>query len=301
MTVLLWILLAAAVLMTGMGFFLAHFSMTIRRQTLEEARKWQEAHYDISWYDGMEKQDYLYTSYDGYVLHAQLLIHPRHTDRCVLISHGYTDNHIGSLKYTKMYLDLGYNVLLYDLRGHGENEKTFCTYSIRESRDLDGLIRDARQRFPQFRVFGIHGESLGSATSAACMQYHPDIDFAVLDCGFSEIISVMQRGLQGMHLPPWMVHVASVCAKVRYGYYFHEMRPVDALTGNKVPMLFIHGAEDDFILPVHSERMHQATEGYSAVHLVAGAGHAASVLTAPEEYKKAVQDFFRAVNVDFDE
>ena len=33
MTVLLWILLAAAALMTGMGFFLAHFSMTIRRQT----------------------------------------------------------------------------------------------------------------------------------------------------------------------------------------------------------------------------------------------------------------------------
>ena len=177
MTVLLWILLAAAALMTGMGFFLAHFSMTIRRQTLEEARKWQEEHYDISWYDDLKKENYLYTSYDGYDLHVQLLLNARNADRCVLISHGYTDNHIGSLKYTKMYLDLGYNVLLYDLRGHGENQKTFCTYSIRESRDLEGLIRDARKRYPQFKTFGIHGESLGSATSAACMQYHPDIDW----------------------------------------------------------------------------------------------------------------------------
>ena len=116
MTVLLWILLAAAALMTGMGFFLAHFSMTIRRQTLEEARKWQEEHYDISWYDDLKKENYLYTSYDGYDLHVQLLLNARNSDRCVLISHGYTDNHIGSLKYTKMYLDLGYNVLLYDLR-----------------------------------------------------------------------------------------------------------------------------------------------------------------------------------------
>ena len=301
MTVLLWILLAAAALMTGMGFFLAHFSMTIRRQTLEDARKWQEEHYDISWYDDLKKENYLYTSYDGYDLHVQLLLNARNADRCVLISHGYTDNHIGSLKYTKMYLDLGYNVLLYDLRGHGENQKTFCTYSIRESRDLEGLIRDARKRYPQFKTFGIHGESLGSATSAACMQYHPDIDFAVLDCGFSEITSVMQRGLQGMHLPPWMVHVASVCAKIRYGYYYHQMRPIDALAGNKVPMLFIHGAEDDFILPMHSERMHQATEGYSEVHLIPGAGHAASVLTAPEDYKKIVREFFRTIHVGFDE
>ena len=109
----------------------------------------------------------------------------------------------------------------------------------------------------------------------------------------------MQRGLQGMHLPPWMVHVASVCAKIRYGYYYHQMRPIDALAGNKVPMLFIHGAEDDFILPMHSERMHQATEGYSEVHLIPGAGHAASVLTAPEDYKKIVREFFRTIHVGF--
>ncbi|MBQ9198105.1 MAG: alpha/beta fold hydrolase [Clostridia bacterium] len=291
-----WIVLAAiCALLVALGFFLAKFSMSIRRQTLEQARAWQAEHYDIAWYDGLEKQDYTIQSDDGYTLHVELLRNPAPSDRYVLISHGYTDNRFGSLKYTRIYLELGFNVILYDLRGHGENEPTFCTYSIRESRDLDTLIRDSRRRYPDAALVGIHGESLGSATSAACLRFKPAIDFVVADCGFSEITSVMQRGLRGMHLPGCLVHLVSLCARIRYGYWIHDMRPIDSLADNTVPMLFIHGEKDDFILPAHSQAMQKATKGYSEIHLIPGAGHAASVLTAPEDYKRYVTDFLNKI------
>lgn len=291
-----WIILAVlCVLFVALGFFLADYSMKIRRQTLEQARKWQSEHYDISWYDTIKKQDYTVQSYDGYVLHVQKIFNPQPTDRYMLISHGYTDNHIGSLKYTRMYLELGFNVILYDLRGHGENEPTFCTYSIRERRDLEALIRDSRARYPEAKVLGIHGESLGSATSIAVLEYKPPIDFVVADCGFSEITTVMQGGLKGMHLPAWLVHWASVCAKLRFGYYYHQMRPIDSLADNRIPILFIHGDKDDFIIPAHSQKMQQATKGYSELHLIPGATHAASVLTAPEDYNRYVQAFLEKI------
>lgn len=290
------LLLILALLLFSSGFFLAAYSMGIRRQSLEEARSWQADHYDISWFDTLEKQAYTVKSYDGYLLHVHLLRNPVKTTRYVLISHGYTDNYIGSLKYTRMYLDLGFHVILYDLRGHGENEPTFCTYSIRESRDLDLLIRDCRQRYPDADFFGIHGESLGSATSIACLKEKPPIDFVVADCGFSEIESVMQGGLKRMHLPAFLVHVASLCAKIRYGYFFHEMRPIDSLRDNEIPVLFLHGAEDDFILPQHSEAMQKATRGYSELHLIPGAGHALSILTAPELYRSCVASFLAKVS-----
>ncbi|MBQ9299463.1 MAG: alpha/beta hydrolase, partial [Clostridia bacterium] len=131
MAIALVVLSVLAVLLLALGFFLARFSMGIRRQTLEQARAWQAEHYDLSWYDGLKKTNYSVKSYDGYMLHVQYIQNPRPTDRYILISHGYTDNRIGSLKYTRMYLDLGFHVILYDLRGHGENAVTFCTYSIR--------------------------------------------------------------------------------------------------------------------------------------------------------------------------
>lgn len=289
------ILAVLVILLFVFGLMMASYSMGIKPQTLPEARKWQEDHYDLSWYDPLEKKDYTISSYDGYVLHVQYVANPVPTDKYILISHGYTDNRFGAMKYAKMYLDLGYNIIAYDLRGHGENEPTFCTYSARESRDLDALIRDSRSRYPDMQVFGIHGESLGCATSIAVLRYKPEIDFVVADCGFSNIADVLAGGLKASHVPGWFVHVASLCAKLKFGYSYNDMRPIDSLKDNTIPILFIHGEKDDFILPAHSEAMQKATKGYSELHIIKNAGHAASILTAPEEYKQIVEAFLEKI------
>ena len=294
---ILWVIPAVLLLAAALGFFLASFSMRIRPQTLEEARAWQEAHYDLSWYDGLKKENYTVSVEDGTPLHVQALFNPVPSDRFVLISHGYTDNRFGALKYAGLYLDLGFSVIVYDLRGHGENERTFCTYSVREGRDLDALIRDSRKRYPSAKVFGIHGESLGAASSVACLKYRPPIDFAVADCGFAEIESVMRNGLRAMRLPGGLVRLASVCAKLRYGYSYREMRPIDSLPGNRIPVLFLHGEKDTFIPPEHSRRMREADSGYSEMYLIPGAPHAASVLTDREAYRRHLAGFLRALGI----
>ena len=286
--VVLLILLAA---LFAAGWKMAGFSMGIRRQTLEEARKWQEAHYDLSWYDALRKEDYTVTAEDGYVLHVQRLVNPAPADRAVIISHGYTDNRFGALKYAKNYLDLGYDVIVYDLRGHGANEVTFCTYSVRESRDLADLVRDTRSRYPGYGVLGLHGESLGAASTVACLRYQPDITFAVADCAFSDIVPVLEGGLKSMHMPAFMVRVASVCARLRYGYSYAQMRPIESLKQEHVPILFIHGAEDSFILPAHSEALYRAAGEGSELKLIPGAGHAESVLKQPDLYRETLTAF----------
>ena len=192
-----------------------------------------------------------------------------------------------------MYLDQSFHVIVYDLRGHGLNDPTFCTYSIRERKDLLAMIQDSRQRWPDMALFGLHGESLGAATSIAVLEEYPPVDFVVSDCGFSEITSVLKGGLKQMHLPGFITELASVCAKIRFGYSYDEMRPIDSLIGNRIPILFIHGAEDSFITPEHSKKMMKDTEGYAEVHLIPGAGHAQSVLTDPETYRQLVSSFLK--------
>ena len=285
------VIAALLIILIGFSYFFAGYSMQNRPQTLEEARAWQEDHYDLSWYDPLDKTDYTVTGDDGYVLHAQFLPNPVSTDRFILISHGYTDNRFGSLKYAKMYLDLGFNVIVYDLRGHGLNEPAFCTYSVRERKDLLAMILDCKTRWPGMTFFGIHGESLGAATSVAVLEEKPPVDFVVADCPFSDIASVLKGGLKQSHLPGFIADIASVFAKIRFGYGYQEMRPIDSLADNRIPILFIHGAKDSFILPEHSQRMKEATQGYAEVHLIPGAGHALSILTDPEEYRQLVTAF----------
>ena len=270
---------------------LAVYVMKGKRQTLDEAMKWQSEHYDTSFYVPLEKTDYTVNSFDGYELHVQLLKNPRPTDKYIIISHGHTDNRYGSLKYVKMYLELGFNCIIYDLRGHGENERTFTTYGIREGQDIAELVKDTRKRYPKISQLGLHGESLGAASTAASMKYRPEVDFAVADCGFADIDNVLRGAVGKGHLPSFFVDLANLGSTVLYHCSFGDMRPVDSLDDCKVPFLFIHGAQDDFIDPENSRRMSERLAGYSEVHLIEGAKHANSVLTDPVNYRRYVEGF----------
>ena len=294
-TLITAIILIIIAIMIVMGRLLSDLLMGIKRQSYAEAIEWAEEHYDISWYDLLEKETYKFNSFDGYALNVQTLINPEPTKDYVIISHGYTDNRYGALKYAKIYLDLGYNVITYDLRGHGENEPTYCSYTVRERKDLRDLIKDAIGRYPDMEALGLHGESLGAATSIAVLYYQPDIDFVVSDCSFSEITSVLEGGLRSMHMPVGLISLAGFFVKLRFGISLNAMRPIDCLKGNKIPVLFIHGEADDLIPPSHSEAMVIATEGYKDFRLIKGAGHAESVLTAPEEYAGYVKEFLNVV------
>ncbi|SFB70096.1 alpha/beta hydrolase [Ruminococcus albus] len=289
---LLIIIAATVPLLTfALMLWLASFVMTGKRQTLDEAMQWQSEHYDTSFYENLEKTNYTVESFDGYELHVQFLKNPTPTDKYILLSHGYTDNRMGSLKYVPMYLELGYNCIIYDLRGHGENEPTFTTYGIREGEDIYELVKDTRSRYSDISQLGLHGESLGAASTVTSMKYHPEVDFAVADCGFSDIDNVLRGAYKKYHVPVFLVDLADIGARIRYGYALKSMRPIDSLDDNEVPILFIHGAEDSFILPKNSEDMAARTKGRSEVHFITGAGHAISILTDAESYKTYVKDF----------
>ncbi len=292
------------------------------RQTLDEAMEWQKNHYDVSWYDELETEVYTVNSYDGYVLHAQICKNPVPTDRYVILTHGYTDNRFGMLKYMKMYLDRGYHCVIYDIRGHGENEKAVCTYSIREGKDLYEMIRDTRNRYPDLKVLGLHGESLGAASTASVMGYGMwaksdglgdtlPVDFAVADCGFADIENVLEGAMQHMidkktgggtdagkisPLTKALVKCSSAAFRIRYGYSYGQMKPITHLADNQVPMLFIHGLEDTFITPDNSRRMSKATAGYSEYRLIPGAGHAESAIRQPELYREYLYGFLDHVS-----
>ncbi|MCR4797804.1 MAG: alpha/beta hydrolase [Lachnospiraceae bacterium] len=289
------LILAVLVFLLLMG--LAGMVMTGKRQTIEEAFAWQSDHYDTSFYEGLQKEDYTVEGDGGYKLHVQYLQNPLKTDKYMIISHGYTDNRMGSLKYAAMYLDLGYHCIIYDLRGHGKNESAPTTYGILEAKDLLCLIKDTKNRYKDLRILGLHGESLGSATTLTCLKYKPQVDFVVADCGFSDLENVLRGGFQSAHLPAFFLRAASLGMKMRFHYALEEMRPIDALSDNTLPILFLHGASDDFILPKNSKDMAEVTKGYKEIHLIEGAGHAESVLHAPKEYRTYVEAYLKSIGM----
>ena len=286
-----------AVLFIAACIFLASYVVNGKRQTFEEALKWQSERYDTSFYNEAEKQDYTVQGEEGYLLHVQLLEAPQESSRYVIITHGFTDNRMGALKYARFYRELGFNCVIYDIRGHGENEKTFTTYGKKEGKDLALLIEDTRKRYPDLTVLGLQGESLGAASTRMSLKYHPQVDFAVADCGFSDIENVLRNGIKNLKMPGFLADMQNIGLMIRYGCSFKDMRPIEALADSEVPVMFIHGADDTLIAPKNSQDMYDAAKGYREIHLIPGAEHALSAIVAPEQYLEYISGFLeKALN-----
>lgn len=282
--------LGTGILFSAGGLALASYILRIPRQSLEEALKWQRDHYDISWLESTPQEPYTVDSWDGYQLHAVVLRPKEESNRYVICSHGYTDNRWGALKYARLFLDRGWNCILWDLRGHGANEPSLCTYGFREGCDLAELVKDARRRWGEDITLGLHGESLGAATTVSALRYDPKVDFAVADSPFADIVNVLEG-----RTPAPVVQWASLGARLRCGISLNRMRPIDALSQSWVPLLLFHGTADSLISPDNSRRLFDAAQGVKELHLIEGAEHAQNVFTAPEEYAETLFAFIERV------
>lgn len=294
-TAVILILVILAVL-TVISCLMAAYVAKPRYTSLEKAQKIAEDAGFWREYDKLEKEELEIASYDGYLLKAFYVPAPQKSDKYVIISHGYTYNRYGSLRYLHMFRSFGYNCLIYDNRGHGGNPRTKCTMGVRESRDLLQVIAKVHERFGPDIILGLHGESMGSALQIMALKEKPEVQFVVNDCGYADLMGVLTHNIRSaLHMPRCFCYLASAACRLVFGYSFTGVRPIDSLKDNKVPICFMHGAADDFIPPSHSERMHQAMTAYSELHLFPGAAHGLSIDSDEEGYRRIVRAFLDKV------
>ena len=241
-------------------------------------------------------KEYTIKSFDGYEMYVGFVSADPNSKHYVVLSHGYTSTRYGMYKYVTLYRKFGYNCVIYDDRGHGVNKPTNITFGARESLDLMAVIEDTYKRYGADIKLGLHGESMGSGLQLCALKHGPKVDFIVNDCGYADIVSVLGwKCNQEFKRPAWCASFASPYAKLLYGYSFKEVRPIDNLSENEIPICFVHGDADDFVLPWHSQKMHEAQKGYSELHMYPGANHAKCVEADTKRYLHMLMDFLSKI------
>lgn len=268
--------------------------------TPEAEKQWAKSHGvwgDLEKYD---VTDYTVSGKDDYTLHCQL-VSTKETasgNKYVVISHGYNSNRNGAAKYVPVYIDLGYNCVIYDLRGHGENEKTVCTIGNYESEDLLKVIADTYERYGSEIYLGLHGESMGSSTSLSALGSSPDVKFVVADCGFTDLYGLIGTQFKANHIG-FLEPLVDLEMRAIYGWSMKDTHAIDNIRGTQVPICFIHGGDDTFITLDNSERLREAAAGYTELHIVDKAEHAKSrEVLGRSAYEKIVEEFLAHVEAD---
>jgi pimeloyl-ACP methyl ester carboxylesterase len=184
----------------------------------------------------------------------------------IVYLHGVADNRGSSIGAIGALLPLGYDVVSYDSRAHGTSEGERCTYGYFEKRDLQRVI----QQLGVGEVILI-GHSLGAAVALQTAAIEPRVQAVVAASTFSDLRTIASERAFG--LPAWSLGPAFVRAERDGQFVVDEVSPMRAAAAIGVPVLLVHGQQDQDTLPIHSSRVFDALRVPKRLITVEQAGH----------------------------
>ncbi len=245
-------------------------------------------------------QDVAVTVADGTVLRGWYLQPEHDNGNVVILLHGVGDNREGVSGFARIFLPLGYRVLLPDSRAHGVSGGDRATFGVREADDVHRWVNWLYKQNPKC-VYGF-AESMGAAILLQSLNKEPRFCAVVVESAFSTFPSVAyERSARYLGLPTWtgntvlhpVVDVALLYSRWKYGIDFRQANPADAVATTQVPMLLIAGTKDEDILPHHSVDLAKLNLQKAELWMVNGAAHGGAWGVDPPEFERRVTEFFR--------
>ncbi len=196
--------------------------------------------FDEKWYETVRKEGLWIHSPNDYLLNT-VYLKPLNTKNTVIICHGVTENKTNSIKYARLFERLGFNSVIYDHRRHGESGGKTTSFGYYEKLDLQAIVQFIREKIGEDALLGIHGESMGAATTILYAgTFDDDADFHIVDCPFSDFTEQVLHVLR-METPlrsTMALRIANLFLKMRDGYTLNLVSPREVIENVQKPMLF---------------------------------------------------------------
>jgi alpha-beta hydrolase superfamily lysophospholipase len=247
-----------------------------------------------------------------------------HAAPTIVLCHGYrvSRDHLRPVA-TIMY-NLGYNLLLFDFRGHGDSDDVITTGGNAEVRDLEAALVAANvqpETIPHKII--IHGFSMGAAIPLL-MPPHPEVVAIIADSPYSRSDEILRRLVEYrlmMQSVTWkqplrqiqklfpfiawiIIAISMVLFKFRFGQTF-VARPDKAFRrwfrrAKKLqqpihtPIMLIHASGDELIPIAHSRRLATAAQKLGIpleTYFVNSPSHCGASVYDLAQYTYVIQNF----------
>ena len=246
-----------------------------------------------SWVARKSKDTYI-KSDDNLTLHGFEI--NNQWDKWAIVIHGYGGQGVLMSGEAKIFYDLGYNVIIPDLRGCGESEGDAIGMGWLDRHDIINWIDYIISKDKNAQIV-LYGVSMGGATVMMTTGENlpKNVKCAIEDCGYTSVndeFSVQLNKLFGLPEFP-VITSASFVSSIRAGYNFTEASCVEQVKKSKTPTLFIHGDQDDFVPFEMLDIVYSQANCPKEKLVIEGAGHVESSSKAKNIYWNTVENFLR--------
>ena len=238
------------------------------------------------------------TSRDGLRLHGIFIKNDESKkDRVAVLVHGYRG--APSFDFSaaaKLYFNNGFSLFLPDQRTHGESEGKYITFGSYERYDIVDWCKYIDNYTGNKCEFILSGVSMG-ATTVLLAAIEPDmikLNYITADCGFTDpkriFTDVMKKWY---HLQPFpILNIANLICKHKAGFTINQFSTIEAVKALTIPVTFIHGGADDFVLPQNSIDNYKACTSKKELIIVPDAEHGVSYIKDTQKVAQALECIF---------
>ena len=253
-------------------------------ENLNDAQKWLEEKSNYS--------DKYIESYDKLQLHSYVV--SQNSNKWAIVVHGYGGSGKLMSDKSKYFYDMGYNVLIPDLRGHGKSEGDYIGMGWKDRLDIISWINFIIKENPNAEIV-LHGTSMGAATvlMTSGENLPSNVKAIVADCAYTSAWDEFSYQLETYLKVPsyYILNVTNMVTKLKAGYSLKEASALECVKKATVPILYIHGDKDKFVPYSMMDKLYDATNSPKEKLTIEGGEHANSDLVSPFLYWLTLEDF----------
>lgn len=292
----------------AVGFYfgnLIYSEMSVRHSRLHANNQGRMRQYLEAGKRDRNWQDMVLYSRFGYPLVGTFIPNPIPSEKTLIFLHGFTESRLIGLHYLNLYLNSGFNLLVFDSRAHGDSGGHSVTWGVYEKHDLDQWVDWVQNRYPK-GLIGVHGLSMGASTAlmhAGLNEADKRVSFYIADSAYSDFETILasqirQRIAIPKNLPPQvLITYANWVARLKSSFAFSQASPIRVVKNVTTPVLFIHGEADRLVPASMSQELYKTVKGPKQIQLFPQAEHVSSLYSDRFRYRSVIRQFTGSIGV----
>lgn len=270
------------------------------------------------------RRSLLFHTADGKILSGDFWAQP-HLAPTVVICHGYRISRSYLRPVAALQYKYGYNILLFDFRGHGESDSVATSGGNAEIHDLEAALTVASQQPETLpgKIL-IHGFSMG-ASVALLTPPHPEVAAIIADSPYARLDEILRSIVEwqlthdsaswasplhplrkAFHTLSWVtVAVSRVVFRLRFGHpliarpdasfkRWHTQSTKGTTSNSYPPILLIHGMKDTAVPVAHAHQLVTQAQAHNITletYFVDEADHCGAYGHNPQRYIQVLLQF----------
>ena len=208
----------------------------------------------------------------------------------VVLLAGIGGNRAGMVDRAKLYLNLGFGVLIPDLRGTGESSGGNITFGWEERLDLLAAVDFLQKKGTEH--IAVHGVSLGAATISYTLPEQPPYEFIVMESPYDNIIQALENRVHLFNLPLFLFRPLIWWTEWRLNVSTEQLAPEIYVHLYQGPIFLMAGDSELKVKKAETQKIfHNMTSANKQLFFFQGAKHLDYLKYDPDTYQSVLTNW----------